>query len=158
MQAHDNGTLLKIIEEIKEELTFIKEELRINIAGPCKICSRRWCISPRTGKKALCTICGITVCPTCPKMKCYRCGFKVCLEHYHTCDFCDGFCTNCIVDCEFCGKICRTVAGNMCEYPHCTSCPKHSPLNAIDDNIFLCRVHYPIETELLQEELVKDFL
>jgi len=156
--SFDNIALLKIIEEIKEELAFIREEFYINISGPCSKCNRRWFTSPRTGQPTPCAVCNEGLCPTCPKSKCSGCTTKVCPEHYHKCEFCRGFCTECMISCEICGNVCRNIAGNRCDYLHCTSCPKHSPLNAIGDNLYLCKDHYPIETAPLPAEPTTDFL
>jgi hypothetical protein len=86
-----NGALLRIIEEMRAELEFIKSELHINTTGPCSGCDRKWFVASSSRGHSSCSICGITLCPTCIRVQCNECKNRCCDDHFK-----DGYCTDCI--------------------------------------------------------------
>jgi len=137
----DHSALIKILEEIKEELAFIRSELHINAAGPCTKCHRKWWTSNTTGRLTGCSICSKTLCPTCIKPRCSLCKYRCCEDHRHKCDLCDGYCTNCLIKCSICGDTCRKTHTTLCSYKFCTNCPKHN------DTKLFCKEHLPLEND-----------
>lgn len=138
LKKMDNNSLAKIIDEIRAELDFIKGELHINTAGPCQRCNRRWFVSQ--SNRAMyreCDICNIKLCPTCINGKCNSCKKRCCDEHYHKCLNCDGYCSQCLLNCDQCGTFCPEL--NKCTYSFdnddnewCHSCPVCDPVMPVD--------------------------
>lgn len=156
--SHDHAALLKIIQEIKEELAFIRSELHINAAGPCSNCHRKWWTSQTTGRFTGCVVCSKTLCPTCIKPRCSLCKYKCCDAHRHKCNLCEGYCTNCLIKCAICGDTCRKTHQALCSYQYCTNCPEHVELGLETDpetgNIQLyCKEHSRVEFMDVDEEL-----
>lgn len=77
-QLHSNATIKRLLEEIKAELEFIKDQLHINGAGPCSYCGRKWFVSSQTKPVTSCAICNKTLCHTHMWPRCNNCNGSCC--------------------------------------------------------------------------------
>jgi hypothetical protein len=147
-QYYDNASIIRLIEEIRTELEFIKDTLHINGAGPCVQCGRKWFKTSQTIGSIACAICNKLVCPLHMRAKCNNCKWRYCEDHRHICNACKstgGFCTNCLKTCQKCGLI-YCYALNVCCYElGCDNCPECFPVEKYS-SLEYCSEHYPSES------------
>lgn len=141
-QSYDNATIVRLIEEIRAELEFIKDTLHINAAGPCSQCGRKWFTSSQTGRVTACAICNKILCPSHMKPRCGNCKWRCCTSHWHICDICQpsgGSCTNCLKTCKLCGLVYCYASSACCNEAGCDNCPKCFPVkNYTSDMPYVC--------------------
>lgn len=151
-QSLDNLTIVRLLEELRAEIEFIKDELHINAAGPCSHCGRKWFTSSQTGRVTACNVCNDILCPTHMRPRCGSCGWRSCNKHWHVCEYCHssgGSCYNCLKTCSLCNLVYCYASNFCCNEAGCDNCPKCYPVKCYNSNVY-CSEHYDSEITFTQ--------